>query len=164
MDQALLARLSPNERAILALLDLGLNHAEIGQRLLMSEHTIRTYLENIDVKREVTVQDPSGAGSQGRLSTSWRSTASGFMPCLRAVETLLRRARNAAAPARVRQQPEICCCNLTFTSADGSPGRSSARAVNGGRPRGGTRRTPPCSAAGRSHGARHREPPTTWAV
>jgi predicted ArsR family transcriptional regulator len=87
MDQALLARLSPNERAILALLDLGLNHAEIGQRLLMSEHTIRTYLENIDVKREVTVQDPSGAGSQGRLSTSWRSTASGFMPCLRAVET-----------------------------------------------------------------------------
>jgi DNA-binding CsgD family transcriptional regulator len=53
MDQALLARLSPNERAILALLDLGLNHAEIGQRLLMNEHTIRTYLENIEVKREM---------------------------------------------------------------------------------------------------------------
>jgi DNA-binding CsgD family transcriptional regulator len=51
-DQALLAWLSPNERAILAL-DLGLNHAEIGQRLLMSEHTIRTHLENIEVKREM---------------------------------------------------------------------------------------------------------------
>jgi len=52
MDIRLLARLSPNERAILALLDLGLSHAEIGRRLLMSEHTIRTHLENIEDKRE----------------------------------------------------------------------------------------------------------------
>ena len=37
----------------MALLDLGLSHAEIGQRLLMSEHTIRTHLENIEVKREM---------------------------------------------------------------------------------------------------------------
>ena len=29
---------------------------------------------------------------------------------------------------------------------------------------GGTRRAPPCSAAGRSNDARHGEPPTTWAV
>jgi DNA-binding NarL/FixJ family response regulator len=47
-----LARLSPNERAILALLDLGLSHAEIGRRLLLSEHTVRTHLENIGLKRE----------------------------------------------------------------------------------------------------------------
>jgi DNA-binding CsgD family transcriptional regulator len=53
MDIGLLARLSPNERAILALLDLGLSHAEISQRLLMSEHTIRTHLENIELKREM---------------------------------------------------------------------------------------------------------------
>jgi ATP/maltotriose-dependent transcriptional regulator MalT len=53
MDVRLLARLSSNERAILALLDLGLSHAEIGQRLLMSEHTIRTHLENIEVKRQM---------------------------------------------------------------------------------------------------------------
>jgi DNA-binding CsgD family transcriptional regulator len=53
MDIALLARLSPNERAILALLDLGPSHAEIGRRLLMSEHTIRTHLENIKMKREM---------------------------------------------------------------------------------------------------------------
>ena len=52
MDLPLLARLSPNERAVLALLDLGLNHAEVGQRHLMSEHTIRTCLENIEHKRE----------------------------------------------------------------------------------------------------------------
>lgn len=35
----------------------------------------------------VTVQDPAGAGSQGWPSNSRRSTASGFMPCLRAVAT-----------------------------------------------------------------------------
>lgn len=52
MDQALLARLSPNERAIQALLDLGLSHAEISRRLLISEHTIRTHLGNIEFKRE----------------------------------------------------------------------------------------------------------------
>ena len=34
----------------------------------------------------VTVQDPAGTGSQGWPSNSWRSTASGFIPCLRAVE------------------------------------------------------------------------------
>ena len=53
MDQALIARLSLSERAILALVDLGLGHAEIGQRLLISEHTIRTHLENIEQKREM---------------------------------------------------------------------------------------------------------------
>jgi len=53
MDQALLARLSPSERAIVALLDLGLSHAEIGQRLLMSEFTVRTHLANIEHKREM---------------------------------------------------------------------------------------------------------------
>jgi DNA-binding NarL/FixJ family response regulator len=47
-----LARLSPNERAILALLDLGLSHAEIGRRLLMSEFTVRVHLENIEEKRQ----------------------------------------------------------------------------------------------------------------
>jgi DNA-binding CsgD family transcriptional regulator len=52
MDVGLLARLSPNERAVVALIDLGLSHAEIGRRLLMSEHTIRTYLENVEVARE----------------------------------------------------------------------------------------------------------------
>jgi DNA-binding CsgD family transcriptional regulator len=53
MDVRLLVRLSPNERAILALLDLGLSHAEIGQRLLFSEHTVRTHLENIELKRQM---------------------------------------------------------------------------------------------------------------
>jgi DNA-binding CsgD family transcriptional regulator len=52
VDLRLLARLSPNERAILALLDLGLSYAEIGQRLLMSEFTVRVHLENIELKRE----------------------------------------------------------------------------------------------------------------
>jgi DNA-binding NarL/FixJ family response regulator len=60
MDSHFLARLSSNERAILALLDLGLNHAEIGQRLLMSEHTIRTFLENIELKRERGEDIPTG--------------------------------------------------------------------------------------------------------
>jgi hypothetical protein len=35
----------------------------------------------------VTVQDSAEAGSQRLPWKSWRSTASGFMPCLRAVET-----------------------------------------------------------------------------
>jgi hypothetical protein len=36
---------------------------------------------------DVTVQGAAVAGSQGWASNSWRSTTSGFMPCLRAVET-----------------------------------------------------------------------------
>lgn len=52
MDVGLLTKLSPNERAVQALLDLGLNHAEISRRLLMSPHTIRTHLGNIEHKRE----------------------------------------------------------------------------------------------------------------
>jgi hypothetical protein len=34
----------------------------------------------------VTIQGPVGAGSQGLPWKSWRSTAKGFVPCLRAVE------------------------------------------------------------------------------
>lgn len=50
MDPHLLARLSSNERAVLALRDLGLNPAEIGQRLLMSEHTVDAFLDSAQRK------------------------------------------------------------------------------------------------------------------
>ena len=42
---------------------------------------------NADGKAIVTVQDSAEVGSQGLPWNSWRSTARGFLPCLRAVET-----------------------------------------------------------------------------
>jgi DNA-binding NarL/FixJ family response regulator len=42
-----LARLSPRERQVLALLSRGWDNARIGQDLVISQHTVRTHIQNI---------------------------------------------------------------------------------------------------------------------
>jgi DNA-binding NarL/FixJ family response regulator len=42
-----LSRLSPRERQVLALLSRGLDNAQIGRDLFISQHTVRTHIQNI---------------------------------------------------------------------------------------------------------------------
>jgi DNA-binding NarL/FixJ family response regulator len=42
-----LSRLSPRERQVLALLSRGWNNAQIGRDLFISQHTVRTHIQNI---------------------------------------------------------------------------------------------------------------------
>ena len=42
-----LARLSPRERQVLALLSRGWDNARIGKDLFISQHTVRTHIQNI---------------------------------------------------------------------------------------------------------------------
>ena len=42
-----LSRLSPRERQVLALLSRGLDNAQIGRDLFISQHTVRTHVQNI---------------------------------------------------------------------------------------------------------------------
>ena len=52
---ALLVRLSPREREVLALLGRGWGTAQIGRELLLSPHTVRTHLQNIQDKLQLHV-------------------------------------------------------------------------------------------------------------
>ena len=52
--RSLLDRLSPREREVLDLLATGLSNAEIGERLFMSEGTIKTYVSRILTKLDRT--------------------------------------------------------------------------------------------------------------
>ena len=42
-----LSRLSPRERQVLALLSRGWDNARIGRELFISQHTVRTHIQNI---------------------------------------------------------------------------------------------------------------------
>jgi two-component system, NarL family, nitrate/nitrite response regulator NarL len=47
MQDSPLSRLSPRERQVLALLSRGWNNAQIGRDLFISQHTVRTHIQNI---------------------------------------------------------------------------------------------------------------------
>jgi DNA-binding NarL/FixJ family response regulator len=47
IEQTPLARLSPRERQVLALLSRGWDNARIGSSLYISQHTVRTHIQNI---------------------------------------------------------------------------------------------------------------------
>jgi two-component system, NarL family, nitrate/nitrite response regulator NarL len=51
--QTPLARLSPRERQVLALLSRGWDNARIGRDLFISQHTVRTHIQNILEKLEM---------------------------------------------------------------------------------------------------------------
>ncbi|HEY7833820.1 MAG TPA: response regulator transcription factor [Ktedonobacterales bacterium] len=65
-SQALLARLTPRERAILRLLASGLTNAAIGERLALAEGTVRNHVSAILAKLEV-------ADRAQATAVAWRS-------------------------------------------------------------------------------------------
>jgi RNA polymerase sigma factor (sigma-70 family) len=88
---ALLNRLSPREREVLALLGRGWSNAQIGRELSISPHTVRTHIQNILQKLEMHSKLEAATFAMQQLSVS----AAEYRPAL--ATELLQDARVLAA-------------------------------------------------------------------